>query len=210
MYEMVDLALGTPEVGAVNFTVLHSLLHAVLRHLNLGNIKADMPSEPYVTKPADTGTKVPGAKPTKNFAPSDLDADREQPDHVSEADSGVTGLTSTSSQPGKKKKLKSEQHPEADSSPTDESVPLSRSPYHQLEDKVARLEKKWDDLEALPSNLELIESVRAGDKEKTRQMADMWQGMQLTRKVDANTEGVSKVSGAGLSLLYTLVVKPLR
>jgi hypothetical protein len=29
--QMVDLAVGTPEVGAVNFNVLHTLLHAMLK-----------------------------------------------------------------------------------------------------------------------------------------------------------------------------------
>ena len=32
---LVDLALGTPEVGAVNFNILHTLLHALLNQLNI-------------------------------------------------------------------------------------------------------------------------------------------------------------------------------
>jgi hypothetical protein len=39
---MVDLAVGTPEVGAVNFNVLHTLLHAILRRLNIVDVQADL------------------------------------------------------------------------------------------------------------------------------------------------------------------------
>lgn len=40
--QMVDLALGTPEVGAVNFNVLHSLLHAMLKRLNILDVQAEI------------------------------------------------------------------------------------------------------------------------------------------------------------------------
>jgi hypothetical protein len=36
--QMVDLAVGTPEVGAVNANVLHTLLHAMLRQLNIVDV----------------------------------------------------------------------------------------------------------------------------------------------------------------------------
>ncbi|KAK3090852.1 hypothetical protein FSP39_015227 [Pinctada imbricata] len=40
--QMVDLALGTPEVGAVNFNVLHTLLHAMLKKLNMNDAQAEI------------------------------------------------------------------------------------------------------------------------------------------------------------------------
>ncbi|XP_061181998.1 uncharacterized protein LOC133190403 isoform X1 [Saccostrea echinata] len=40
--QMVDLALGTPEVGAVNFNVLHTLLHAMLKKLNILDVQAEI------------------------------------------------------------------------------------------------------------------------------------------------------------------------
>ncbi|KAM5272744.1 glutamine-rich protein 2 [Ctenodactylus gundi] len=39
--ELADLAIGTPEVGAVNFTALHTLLVAVLRNLNFQDTLID-------------------------------------------------------------------------------------------------------------------------------------------------------------------------
>ncbi|KAK3593627.1 hypothetical protein CHS0354_025520 [Potamilus streckersoni] len=40
--QMVDLSLGTPEVGAVNFNVMHALLHAMISKLQIADVKADI------------------------------------------------------------------------------------------------------------------------------------------------------------------------
>ena len=40
--QMVDLAVGTSEVGTVNSNVLHTLLHAMLRQLNIVDVQADL------------------------------------------------------------------------------------------------------------------------------------------------------------------------
>ncbi|XP_063097854.1 glutamine-rich protein 2 isoform X2 [Cavia porcellus] len=42
--ELADLAIGTPEVGAVNFTALHTLLVAILKNLNLQETVIDIQS----------------------------------------------------------------------------------------------------------------------------------------------------------------------
>uniref|UniRef100_A0A8C6G1I7 Glutamine rich 2 n=1 Tax=Moschus moschiferus TaxID=68415 RepID=A0A8C6G1I7_MOSMO len=42
--ELVDLAIGTPEVGAVNFTALHTLLVGMLKNLNLQDTQIDFQS----------------------------------------------------------------------------------------------------------------------------------------------------------------------
>ena len=40
--QMVDLAVGTPEVDGINVSVLHTLLHAMLRLLNIVDGQADL------------------------------------------------------------------------------------------------------------------------------------------------------------------------
>lgn len=45
---LADLAVGTPEVGAVNFNALHALLHALLRRLNLAEEKVEVDVETHV------------------------------------------------------------------------------------------------------------------------------------------------------------------
>ncbi|XP_040386872.1 glutamine-rich protein 2 [Cygnus olor] len=52
--ELLDAAIGTPEVGAVNFTALHSLLRALLQHLGLHHLPAPTP------QPAPTPHRAPG------------------------------------------------------------------------------------------------------------------------------------------------------
>lgn len=42
--ELADLAIGTPEVGAVNFTALHTLIVAVLKNLHLQDTRVDFQS----------------------------------------------------------------------------------------------------------------------------------------------------------------------
>ena len=42
---LADLAVGTPEVGAVNFNALHALLHALLRRLGLSEEKVEVDVE---------------------------------------------------------------------------------------------------------------------------------------------------------------------
>ncbi|XP_024941332.1 uncharacterized protein LOC107268250 isoform X2 [Cephus cinctus] len=39
--QMLDLALGTPEVGAVNLNILHNFLHVLLHQINLRNTKVE-------------------------------------------------------------------------------------------------------------------------------------------------------------------------
>ena len=72
--QLADLAVGTPEVGAVNFTVMHTLFHAMLAKLNIGEEKAEI------------------SKEDKEFLatkkPDEADADT-----FSDKDSAVTGLT---------------------------------------------------------------------------------------------------------------------
>ncbi|XP_021413973.2 uncharacterized protein C16orf96 [Oncorhynchus mykiss] len=38
LFDLVNLSIGTPEVGAVNFNALHTLLHAILGHLKIQNV----------------------------------------------------------------------------------------------------------------------------------------------------------------------------
>ncbi|XP_065765973.1 glutamine-rich protein 2 [Muntiacus reevesi] len=67
--ELADLAIGTPEVGAVNFTALHTLLVAMLKSLNLQDTRIDFQSpmldqsRSFESARASTSTpQLPGPK----------------------------------------------------------------------------------------------------------------------------------------------------
>ena len=148
--QMVDLALGSPEVGAVNFNVLHSLFHAIIKKLNIGDHKADVNEEDkdFLSK----------KKPDETDAQSEVDS--------------AVGTAPSSANRSKDR--------------------ASHVPYHALEQKVSQLQDKLDALNELPSNSELFERAK-GDGEKPRPVSDMWQNIQLARRVDANEDGVKKV-----------------
>ena len=165
LQQMTDLALGTPEVGAVNFNVLHAVLHTMIKQLGIGDVKTEIP------------------KSDRDF----LTRKRDEPDRlstagtdVSDKDSAITGLTEDSGVAGTSKSAR-------------------RPPYHQLEDKVSQLEKWFNELNELPSNETLYDRSKKtrGEGEKPTPVSDMWQAMQLKKKVNSNEEGVEKVSTNG-------------
>lgn len=227
--DMVDLALGTPEIGCVNFTVLHRFLHAVLTQLHLGAIRADLPNEDekaFITttssasKESNRGRRPPGqgragAAAAEGTADNEDDGeqdrsndDKERTMVGSDADSGVTGVTYATDAvadalgtPGQEK----------DGAEHMRSIPITRTPYHQLEEKVERLESLLRELDELPSNRELLERAKPDGGEhhgdgKPRPVAEMWQSMQLSRKVDANTQGVSKVRKPRNTFIYISIL----
>ncbi len=165
--QMVDLALGTPELGAVNFNVLHSLLHAIINKLNLVNVTVDIKEEDraFLTKEKITADRGTDKQNDKGQAKPERDG----------ADSAITALTETVS-----------------SSSGFDTI-SRRTPYHHLQDRVSMLEKQFVDLNSLPSNDDLFERSKAQGDLPARPVSAMWQNMQLTRRVDANEEGVSKV-----------------
>jgi len=186
---MVDLALGTPELGAVNFSVLHSLLHAILHRLNIADVRAELPVErddvELVDRTGDHTARQHGTRVDDRRETSDM-----------ESDSGIAGLTSASDGCTElcHDQLAGKQDPE-------KLIPITRNPYHQLEERVGRMERQLTDLNSLPSTKELMEVSSEEKNRGIRPVADMWQGMQLSRKVDANTQGVSKVRICSCSCL---------
>lgn len=156
---LVDLALGTPEVGAVNFNVLHTLLHAVLTKLDLNQVKAEI------------------SEADKNY----LSMHRGRSSIISRAstlgkDSGVD----TDIESGRE-----------DAGPDPTIIPHRHTNNHALEAKVAELEDKLQSWDKLPSNEDLFERTR--DVNKQKPVSEMWQNLQLAKRVDANEDGVSKV-----------------
>lgn len=46
LFDLLNVSIGTPEKGAVNFSALHALLHAVLRQLGIREIKTHWRNTP--------------------------------------------------------------------------------------------------------------------------------------------------------------------
>ncbi|BFZ03678.1 hypothetical protein BsWGS_06718 [Bradybaena similaris] len=158
--QLVDLALGSPEVGAVNFNVLHTLLHAMINKLNIQEVKADIDEHDRELLTTHSGSRTISA-----FS-------------IYSGDSGKGDDSFSISEDSLSDKFSY-------------TTPKRSSPYHKLERKVSELVKQLEDLYKLPSNEQLINQTQG--KENERPVSDMWQYMQLRKRVDANQEGIDKL-----------------
>ncbi|KAG8565656.1 hypothetical protein GDO81_012935 [Engystomops pustulosus] len=79
LHDLANLAIGTPEVGAVNFTALHTLLHAIIKHLPIQDEGAELTGGRRRCPPSG-GTL--GQLEALNHLPSGLDLiERSKPGH---------------------------------------------------------------------------------------------------------------------------------
>ncbi|XP_020667586.3 uncharacterized protein C16orf96 homolog [Pogona vitticeps] len=134
--ELVNLAIGTPELGNVNFNALHLFLHSLLEHLHLRDVKKEI-----------TDDELDFIKP-----PSGLPA-------------SVTASA--------------------------EAVPLARkssSIFHQMHERISALEKQLNFLNDTPGTDQLLARSQGGGQPAQ----DMWQMMQLKKKMEVNEEGMTK------------------
>lgn len=191
--QMVDLALGTPELGAVNFNVLHTLLHAMIAKLNIQDEKADINEHDreFLQKSHSSDEKYrvgSGVLSDKDSARGDDsildDSVLSEPSsaHILKTPATDTGSGRPSSGAGR-----------TSSATTRCSNPAT--PYHRLEARVFDLEKRLEELNALPSTKQLVARVsgKVDTDDAINPVAEMWKGMQLKKKVDANEDGIAKL-----------------
>ncbi|XP_069608177.1 glutamine-rich protein 2 isoform X1 [Ranitomeya imitator] len=128
LQDLANLAIGTPEVGAVNFTALHTLLHAFIKHLQIQNVSVQLPG--------GTGQHPPSG--------------------------GVLVMKEKNGQ------------------------------VDRMENRILHLEQQLEALNTLPSGLDLIERSKSGQERGSGAVEDMWQILQLKKRLEVNEEGVSK------------------
>nr|XP_013799181.1 PREDICTED: uncharacterized protein C16orf96-like [Apteryx mantelli mantelli] len=155
LHELADLAIGMPEVGAVNFNALHSLLHAILQHLDLQDVKMEMQEE----------SLKPLAAPAPLLERAQL-LEKEKPLYNS-LEKKVVGV---------------------------------EAQLQGMGQQLQELEKQMATLEKLPSGMDLLERTKSSSQ-ATSVVADMWQMMQMKKKIEANESGVSKAMALFQDLL---------
>ncbi|XP_053550170.1 uncharacterized protein C16orf96 homolog [Bombina bombina] len=138
--ELVNLAIGTPELGAVNFNALHSLLHGLLEHLQLGDVQRNLSREErdFIQPALTMGGTASGADRTSSL-------------------------------------------------------------FHQLQDRMSKMEERLLCLDSLPSPSSLLQ----GSQSQNKPVQDMWQMIQLKKKVESTEDGVNKAMSAFQELLST-------
>lgn len=158
--QLLNLALGTPELGAVNFNILHGVLREILNHLGIGKKGKDI---------GDEGDFRAAFALLKN-----KQENAQEP--------GTDGLDSS--------KAPTEKGPM-------DKIPFSAAtlsaPFHgHLESKVATIEKKLEILDHLPSNGEILQRAKQ-KKDGRTPVADMWQFININRRLGATETGIEKV-----------------
>ncbi|XP_074870978.1 glutamine-rich protein 2 isoform X2 [Carettochelys insculpta] len=167
--ELADLSIGTPETGVVNFNALHALLHAIIKQLNLQDVKAEMCEE--TPKPLEAVPLL--EKETKQRSDEAEDspyADLEK--KVIGVEAQVVGMT-------------------AHVHDVEAQVEGVKSQVHGIGEQVQGLEKQMAALEKLPSGTDLLERTKSGSPNGST-VADMWQMMQMKKKIEANENGISQ------------------
>lgn len=139
--DLVNLAIGTPELGSVNFNALHFLLHSMLQHFHLQDVPKEISEEELdFIKPTPKSSAVVPAEPQQ----------------LSRRSSSI---------------------------------------FHQMHERILAIEKQLLFLNDTPTTTELLARTQLGVPPVPAQ--DMWQMMQLKKKMEVNEEGMSKVGGGG-------------
>ena len=160
--QLLNLALGSPELGAVNFNILHGVLREILNHLGIEKKAKDI---------GDDGNFRAAFALLKTKQDSSQGVDTDGEVVRSPADRGTT-----------------------------DKIPFSAASFpalfdSNLESKVANIEKRLDILDDLPSNGEILQRAKQ-KKDGRTPVGDMWQFININRRLGAAESGIEKVCGA--------------
>nr|XP_032648858.1 uncharacterized protein C16orf96 homolog [Chelonoidis abingdonii] len=185
LLELADLSIGTPEIGVVNFNALHALLHAIIKQLNLQDVKAEMHDE----KP-----KPPEPAPLEE---NERKGKRDESEDLSYADLEKKVIGVAAQVHGVEAKVVGVA---AQVDGVEAQVHGVKSQVHGIGEQVQGLEKQMAALEKLPSGTDLLERTKSGSPNGSA-VADMWQMMQMKKKIEANETGISKAMALFQDLL---------
>nr|XP_020858150.1 uncharacterized protein C16orf96 homolog isoform X1 [Phascolarctos cinereus] len=180
LMELVDLSIGTPEIGAVNFNALHTLLLTMLKHLNLQEVKIDLP--PHITEQSRSTESLRASisgyptKEKRKVSISKQPSSARPTPQVIEAQ--VKDLGGQVQDLGKQVQAIGSQ------------VQGIESQVQNIGSQVDVFGQQIAALDKLPSGTDLLEKTPSGSR-----VSDMWQMMQMKKKVEANEDGISKAMG---------------
>ncbi|XP_058013706.1 uncharacterized protein C16orf96 homolog isoform X2 [Ahaetulla prasina] len=147
--ELINLAIGTPELGNVNFNALHLFLHSLVEHLRLHDVRKEVSAEEleFIKPPPSSGA------------------------------SAATSATETLP-----------------------AVQKSSSIFHQMQERITAIERQLRFLNEPPDTAELL----ARSQGMGQPALDMWQMMQLKKKLELNEEGMTKAMNTLQDLLNSI------
>lgn len=206
--QMVDLALNSPEVGSVNFNILHSLLHVLIQQVDLLETKVEFKGNDServqnLMKKSSTGPSLnlteymvtPGKDQRKVVSRKQ----RYRPEKDNKDEVIMENEVRVVDQGKEESKLDALQtvillestEPSTTPPPAHVSVALSKVHFENLEDEIEKLKEDIKELKELPANVDLISAIRSANPSP---VLDMFQILTLTKRIEASEEAVSKLA----------------
>ncbi|KAL2713147.1 MATH and LRR domain-containing protein PFE0570w-like [Vespula squamosa] len=234
--QMLDLALGTPEVGAVNLNILHNFLHVLLHQINLRTTKVEYRGEDAKRiKTMVASAKAGPSLHLHEYSITDGSGKVKQRIHstdqvtvnvdvFTEEDHKNTDYTSvsapvtprnkktenvtTDTAVTKTKGVKQQITPGAEGEReniifiepiVDGAVPSALA-FNKLEKSVEHLEQRFEALDELSTNPELVERLKGNI---TDPLTDMWNIININRRLDATEQGIDKLTSMVQDVMKT-------
>ncbi|VVC87978.1 unnamed protein product [Leptidea sinapis] len=196
--EMIDLAIGTPEVGVVDFCMLQTVLHCLAQQLRvLGKnveLRGAVPTIPRENSQTISVTEfaVDTDKDTGNVTSA---AKEPSPDTilVVERKQKTEPVEQWRKSETVEQRRKSEtgQRMLTTQSPSTEKLSLvTMSKFNVLESTVDDLRNRV--YGSMPKNEDILEEVRSQTNLKA--ITDMWTSLNVSSRLEAAEEGISKLS----------------
>ncbi|XP_074107797.1 uncharacterized protein LOC141533038 [Cotesia typhae] len=215
--EMLDLALGTPEVGSINLNILHNFLHVLLHQVNLINLKIEYrgddanriktiisslksgPSiylhEYSITDSAGNVIKrthaaeAPAVAAEIYTVDSKTSADLEGPNaNLASSDSDIKETKGIKQSIGVG--IEDSRQSVIFVEPIKDGAVPSALGFKKINETVEKLEKQFRALEELATNPEIIERIKTSRPDP---LTDMWSMININKRLDASEQGISKL-----------------
>ncbi|XP_076664147.1 uncharacterized protein LOC143366725 isoform X2 [Andrena cerasifolii] len=208
--QMLDLALGTPEIGAVNLNILHNFLHIVLHQINLRTTKVEYRGDdanriktmvtslnPGPSLYLQEYTIIDGSGDVKHRVDT---TDAISVDVVTDDTENLAEESSETSVKMKKTKgtkqqigagAEGAQETVIYIEPVIDGVAPTALGFKRLEETVNKLQQRFQALTELTTNPELIERLKG---KMTDPLTDVWQIINITKRLDASEQGIDKLT----------------
>jgi hypothetical protein len=179
---LVNLALNSsPQVGIVNFNILKTFLLELLKALNIQNY------EPKFGDDLETKAIIEDALLSENQHDSLSSLIENNNNNNNESSSDNNNNNNNSN-------LKKSSN-NGISLLTSDLKPFTLERFHQLEDKLNRLEQQISSLNSLPSNQQIIDKSKEIKKSNGNSgpILEIWQYTQMSKRLESNEDGITKV-----------------
>ena len=173
----LNLALGCPEVGAVNFKILHGFLKEILKHLRISSKEIDVSEDADFTNIASL---------LKPLGVTSLE--EENTDNIDKKFVEDLGKR----RPSRSEKLgiiEEEQLPISGSIGKSHGVLLSS---RVIENRLKHVEDRLIALDSFPNTDEILKWAKGREQSKQK-MTDIWNFMNMQRRLDAVENDIGKV-----------------